>query len=122
GTAIGYLEGLGMDEVRKHDLKLTKYALGKLAEVRGLRILGAPEAGKRAGIISFTIDGIHPHDVAQALDSEGIAVRAGHHCAQPLHERLGINGSVRASFYIYNDLEDVDALCSGLEKARTKFL
>ncbi|MDD5336974.1 MAG: SufS family cysteine desulfurase [Candidatus ainarchaeum sp.] len=121
GAAIDYLNNIGMGEVRKHDIRMVEYAMKKLAEIRGLRMLG-PEPSKKTGIVAFTLEGVHPHDVAQALDSEGIAIRAGHHCAQPLHERLGINGSARASFYIYNGFEDVDALFSALEKTRKRFL
>lgn len=118
GAAIDYLEKIGMNRVREHDMQMYKYAVKRLNEMEGVEVLGPKNAEKRIGLISFTIEGMHPHDVAQVLDSEGIAVRAGQHCAQPLHEKLEILNSVRASFYIYNDEKDVDALCAGLEKAK----
>ncbi len=120
-SAIDYLEKIGMENVRKHDLRLLKYAMEKLDEVGGISILGPKNPEKRTGLIAFTMKGVHPHDLAQVLDSEGVAIRAGHHCTQPLHEKLCIENSARASFYIYNDEKDIDALCSGLAKAKKLF-
>ncbi|MEO5616238.1 MAG: aminotransferase class V-fold PLP-dependent enzyme, partial [Candidatus Eisenbacteria bacterium] len=120
GAAVEYLEALGMDEIFAHDRELAAYAMERLAEIPGLRILGPP-ADKRGGVIAFTMEGIHPHDVATVLDSDHIAVRAGHHCAMPLHEALGVPSSARASFHCYSLREDVDALITGLHKARKVF-
>ncbi len=120
GAAVDYLEALGMDAVFAHDRELAAYAMERLAEVPGLRVLG-PAAGKRGGVVAFTLGDIHPHDVATVLDGEGIAVRAGHHCAMPLHEALGVPSSARASFHAYSLREDVDALVAGLHKARKVF-
>ena len=120
GAAVEYLNGLGMDAVFAHDRELAAYALERLAEVPDLRLLGpAPE--RRGGVVAFTLGDIHPHDVATVLDDEGVAVRAGHHCAMPLHEALGIPASARASFHCYSLPEDVDALVRGLQRARTVF-
>jgi cysteine desulfurase/selenocysteine lyase len=120
GAAVQYLEGLGMDRVFAHDRELVAYAMERLREVPELRLLG-PSAEKRGGIAAFTLGDIHPHDVATVLDDEGIAVRAGHHCAMPLHEKLGINASARASFHCYNQPEEIDALVKGLHRARAVF-
>jgi cysteine desulfurase/selenocysteine lyase len=120
GAAVEYLEGLGMDAVLAHDRELAVYALGRLAEVPGIRLLGPP-AEKRGGVVAFTLGDIHPHDIATVLDQDGIAVRAGHHCAMPLHERLGIPSSARASFHCYSVPEEVDALVQGLHRARKIF-
>lgn len=110
GAAIDYLEKLGMEKIRQHEKALTEYALKKLSKIKGLTIYGPVKTKDRVGVISFNIIGIHPHDLASMLDNEGIAVRAGHHCAMPLHQRLGIKASVRISFYIYNTLRDIDKL------------
>ncbi len=120
GAAVEYLEGLGMDAVFAHDRELAGYALERLAEVPGLRLLGPPVA-RRGGVAAFTLGDIHPHDIATVLDQDGIAVRAGHHCAMPLHERLGIPSSARASFHCYSVPEEVDALVQGLHRARKIF-
>ncbi len=120
GAAIAYLEQLGMDNVFAHDRELSAYALERLVEVEGLRVLGPP-AGKRGGVVAFTLEGVHPHDVATVLDDEGICVRAGHHCAMPLHDALGVPASARASFHCYSLREEVDALVAGLQRARTLF-
>ena len=114
GAAVEYLEALGMDAVHAHEQEVTTYALARLSEIKGLRILG-PSADRRGGLVAFTLGDIHPHDIAGALDTMGIAVRAGHHCAMPLHERLGIPASARASFYIYTTRAEIDALVDGLE-------
>jgi len=112
-AAIDYLQRIGLDAIHQHEQQLTRRAHEVLAEVGGIRILGpAPEL--KGGIVSFTVEGVHAHDVAQLLDRSGIAVRAGHHCAMPLHKRLGINATSRASFYLYNTLEEVEALAQGL--------
>ncbi len=115
GAAIEFMESLGMEAVHQHEVELVTYALGRMAEVPGLRTLG-PGPERRGGVISFTLEGIHPHDVAAILDSDGICIRAGHHCAQPLHMRFGLGASARASFFVYNGPDDVDALIAGLHK------
>jgi cysteine desulfurase/selenocysteine lyase len=120
GAAVQYLESLGMDAVFAHDKELAAYAMERLREVPDLRILGPP-ADRRGGVVAFTLADIHPHDVATVLDGDGVAVRAGHHCAMPLHEKLGIPASARASFHCYSVPEDVDALVVGLHKARKVF-
>jgi len=120
GAAIAYLEHLGMDRVFAHDRELAAYALERLAEVEGLSVLGPPP-DKRGGVVAFTLEGVHPHDVATVLDDDGICVRAGHHCAMPLHEALGVPASARASFHCYSLREEVDALVAGLQRARTVF-
>ncbi|MHC1771557.1 MAG: cysteine desulfurase [Flexilinea sp.] len=115
GAAIDYLNQIGMDEVSAHEIQLTEYAIQELQKVPGLKILG-PLSGPRGSAVSFTLDYVHPHDVAQILDSENICVRAGHHCAMPLHDRFAVPATTRASFYIYNTPEDIDRLKAGLEK------
>jgi cysteine desulfurase / selenocysteine lyase len=120
GAAVHYLEGLDMAAVFAHDCKLAAYTMGRLEEVPGVRVLGPP-ASRRAGIVAFTLEGIHPHDVATVLDGDGVAVRAGHHCAMPLHERLGVPASVRASFHCYSVEEEVDAMIAGLHRTRKVF-
>ena len=118
GAAVRYLQGLGMDEVAAHERALTRYALERLAAVEGVKVYGPAE---RAGVVSFTLADIHPHDLATIVDSEGVAIRAGHHCAQPLMRRLDVAATARATFYVYNTREDVDALVAALEKARALF-
>jgi cysteine desulfurase/selenocysteine lyase len=120
GAAVDYLSGMGMDEIAGHEHEIIEYALDRLEEVPGLKIFG-PSASKKGGVASFTFDGIHPHDVAQILDRDGIAVRAGHHCAQPLHEKFGIPATTRASFYLYSTREEVDLLINGLYKVKKVF-
>src|SRR6184192_1946554 len=117
GAAIDYLEAVGLDAIEAHEHELAAYALGRLAEVPGIRLYGPP-ADRRAGIVSFNLDGIHPHDVAQILDMDGIAIRAGHHCCQPLMAKLGVAATNRASFYLYTIPEEIDRLVAGLHKAR----
>ena len=120
GAAVDYLTAIGMDWVHEHEQMLTHYAYEQLSQVEGLRILGpGPEA--RGGLIAFTLGDIHPHDLSAVLDSEGIAIRAGHHCAQPIHDHFGIVASARASFYLYNTPSEIDQLVIGLEKANTVF-
>lgn len=119
--AVEYLSSLGMGSIREHDRALISYAMERLREIEGITIYGPP-ANMRGGLVSFNLEGIHPHDLATLLDREAIAVRAGHHCAQPLHERLGITASTRASFYLYSTPEEVDVLVDGLKKAKKIFL
>ena len=121
GVAIDYLQGLGMENIYKHEQKLCEYALEKLSEVNGIEIYGPKDACDRLAVISFNVKGVHPHDLASILDDEGIAVRSGHHCAQPLMRQLGMDNTARASFYIYNTEDEVDALVSALEKAKKIF-
>jgi len=115
GAAVDYLTAIGMEAIAAHERELTAYALERLSALPGLNIVGPP-AHQRGGVVAFTFRGIHPHDIAHMLDMEGIAVRAGHHCAQPLHRRLGLTATVRASFYLYNTAEEVDALARALER------
>lgn len=118
GAAIDYLEHLSMEAVRRHEVGLVEYTLERLGLIDGVTILGPRDPSIRGGVVAFTVDEVHPHDLASILDREGVCVRAGHHCAQPLHEHLGIGASARASFYVYNDHDDVDALCRGVDKAK----
>jgi cysteine desulfurase / selenocysteine lyase len=120
GAAIDYVGEIGLDSIERHEQELLDYALPRLAEVPGLRLFGSP-ADRRAGIVSFELEGIHPHDVAQILDWEGVAVRAGHHCNQPLMAKLGVSATTRASFYVYTLPEEVDRLVDGLRKVRETF-
>jgi len=119
GTAIDYIDGLGLDAIAEHEDMLTSYALGQLDGVKGFRLVG-PKTD-RSGIISFEIDGIHPHDIGTVLDSEGIAIRAGHHCCMPLMERLGVPATARASLAIYNTREEIDHLVASLSKLHEIF-
>ena len=121
GAAIDYLNALGMPNVRAHEREIIAYALERLAEVPGLTIIGPDDPERRGGVATFTLDNIHPHDLADILDHEGIAIRAGHHCAQPLHQKLGIPASSRASFYVYTLREEIDRLVDGLYKAKAIF-
>ena len=117
GAAADYLNDVGLEAIEEHEHELAAYALERLTEIPGLITYGPP-ADRRAGIVSFNVEGIHPHDVAQVLDSEGVAIRAGHHCCQPLMTRLGVAATNRASFYLYTVREEIDRLVDGLEKAR----
>lgn len=121
GAAVNYLENVGMDRIREHEKELLDYCLDRIEKIDGLVIYGPKKIKERSGLISFNINGIHPHDLAQVLADENICVRAGHHYTMPLHTRLGIPASVRASFYIYNDEKDVDALIAGIRKAQKIF-
>jgi cysteine desulfurase/selenocysteine lyase len=121
GAAVDYLTGLGMDHVAEHEHVITSYALDRLQEVEGLRVIGPRTAEDRGAAISFTLDGIHPHDVGQVLDELGIAVRVGHHCARPVCQRYGVPATTRASFYLYSTPAEVDALVDGLEHVKRFF-
>lgn len=120
-AATDYLAGLGMDRVEAHDRALTEHALGLLGERPWVRVLGPADPAERVGAVAFTVDGVHPHDVAQVLDDDGIAVRAGHHCAWPLHRRLGIPASTRASFHVYTTHAEIEALATGLDRVHAMF-
>ena len=117
GAAIDYVGAIGLDAIERHEHELTVYAMGRLAELEWIRVFGPP-VERRAGIISFEVAGVHPHDVAQILDFDGIAVRAGHHCTQPLMTRLGVAATTRASFYLYSIQDEVDRLIDGLHKVK----
>jgi cysteine desulfurase/selenocysteine lyase len=120
GAAIDYLNSVGMENVARHERAIISYALERLEEVPGVHLLG-PSSDHKGGVASFTLADIHPHDVSQILDTEGIAIRAGHHCAQPLHEKFGIPASARASFYLYTTTQEVDKLADTLYKVRRVF-
>jgi cysteine desulfurase/selenocysteine lyase len=116
GAAIDYLKGIGIEAIHQHEQTVTTYAMQRLRALPGVTILG-PEAERRGGLVAFTVDGIHPHDIAQILDSAGVAVRSGHHCTMPLHQKLNLPATTRASFYLYTLREEIDVLLAGLEKA-----
>lgn len=118
GAAVDYLTRLGMSDVRAHEREVTAYALERMSEVPGARIHGPTDPDVRGGVLTFTLEGIHPHDLGTLLDAEGVAIRAGHHCAQPLHIRLGLNATARASFYVYTLRSEVDALIDAVYKAK----
>ncbi len=120
GAAVEYLEALGMDAVREHEIGMARYAMSAL-EAAGAHIYGPKDPSERGAVISFTLGEVHPHDMATIVDQEGVCIRAGHHCAQPLMRRLGVPATARASFYIYNTSEDVDALTDALEKCKEWF-
>jgi cysteine desulfurase / selenocysteine lyase len=121
GAAIDYLGELGMENVRAHERALTAYALERLPEVEGLTIFGPPDADRRGGVVSFALEGMHPHDIAELCDRQAVCIRAGHHCAQPLMRRMGVPATARASFHVYNGTEDVDRLVEALHSAREIF-
>jgi cysteine desulfurase/selenocysteine lyase len=120
-AAVGYLSALDMSRVREHERSLTAYMLERLADVPGLRVVGPPEAESRGGLASFTIEGMHPHDVAELADRAGVCIRAGHHCAQPLMRCLGVGATARASVGVYNEPADIDALVAALQAGRQVF-
>jgi cysteine desulfurase/selenocysteine lyase len=120
-AAVDYLDAIGMDRVREHERAITGYALKRLGEIEELRLFGPNDLEQRGGVVSFSLGGLHPHDIAQVLDAEAIAVRASDHCAKPLHRRFGTVASTRASFYLYNTTDEVDALATALEKAQRMF-
>jgi cysteine desulfurase / selenocysteine lyase len=121
GAAIEYLEALGRDSIRAHEMELTKYALSRLAEM-GATIYGPGDVEDRGGVVSFNLEEVHPHDMATIVDQEGVCIRAGHHCAQPLMRKLGVPATARASFYVYNSTDDVDVLVEALEKSKEWFV
>ncbi len=121
GAAVDYLANLGMKAVRAHETESTKYALASLRGMPGVNVLGLDDISKRSSVVSFEVEGVHPHDIASILDTEGIAIRSGHHCAQPLMDRFQLPATARASFYVYNDAEDVDRLVAGLKKVQEVF-
>jgi cysteine desulfurase/selenocysteine lyase len=120
-AALKYLQGIGMDEIHEHEKKLTQYLLDGLAKIEGVSIVGPLDISLRGATVSFTVDGIHPHDLGQFLDNAGIAVRTGHHCAWPLTRALGVPATTRASMYLYNDESDLDALIRGIIDAKKYF-
>jgi cysteine desulfurase / selenocysteine lyase len=121
GAAVEYIEGLGLDSIRDHEKEITAYALERLNSI-GAKVYGPPNVEDRGGVVSFNLDEVHPHDMATIVDQEGIAIRAGHHCAQPLMRKLGVPATARASFYVYNGKDDVDALIDALGKAKEWFI
>jgi cysteine desulfurase / selenocysteine lyase len=123
GLAAGlkYLQTIGLSAIHEHEAVLTSYLLGELNKIEGVNIVGPQDVGKRGGLVSFTVTGIHPHDLGQYLDSLGIAVRTGHHCAWPLTRALGVPATTRASLYLYNDYADLDALVTGIKDAKKYF-
>ena len=121
GAAVDYLTSIGMENVAAHEREITAYALSALQEINGLTVVGPKDATDRGGAISFTLDGVHPHDVAQIVDSRGVAVRAGHHCAKPAHQRFGVQSTTRASFYLYTTTDEIDALVEALHFTRNYF-
>jgi cysteine desulfurase/selenocysteine lyase len=120
-AAIDYLAALGMDSVRAHEAELTTYALERLPEVEGITLFGPSDIERRGGAISFVVEGLHPHDLAELLGRDGVCIRAGHHCAQPLMRHLGVPATARASFHVYNSRQDVDRLVDALNSARKVF-
>ena len=121
GTALNYLTKIGMQEIHNHEIAVTQYAISKLQEIENLKIIGPTDMQLRGGAVSFTLGDIHPHDLGQFLDNSGIAVRTGHHCAWPLTRKMGVAATTRASFYLYNSLEDIDALTDGVRDAQKYF-
>ena len=121
GAAVDYLTALGMENVHRHEQEITAYALEGLKTVPGLRIIGPSEPVDRGGAVAFTLPDIHPHDISQLLDSRGIAVRGGHHCARPLHKRLGVQASTRASGYLYTTVDEIERLADALDYTRDFF-
>jgi len=121
GVAADYLQGVGLDKIRQHEQELTAYALERMAEFPEVVVYGPGDAAQRSGLVAFTMGDIHPHDMATFLDEEGIAIRAGHHCAQPLHKHLGLSATSRASFYLYNTRGEVDTFIEALGKAKKFF-
>ncbi len=122
GAALNYLSKVGLNQIHEHEIYLTKALIAGLGDINGINIFGPKEIDLRGGVVSFTLDGIHPHDLGQFLDSKGIAVRTGHHCAWPLARKFKVQATTRASLYLYNDLSDIDALLSGIHDAKKFFL
>lgn len=121
GTAIGYLEGVGMPIIREHEIEITEYAIERLTEAPDLQLYGPRDARSKGGVVAFNLDDVHSHDVAAVLDADGVCVRVGHHCCQPMMRKLNVAGTVRASFYLYNSREDIDQLVNGLGRVREIF-
>jgi cysteine desulfurase/selenocysteine lyase len=121
GAAVDYLNAIGLDEIHAHEVELTKRALDGLQNIKGLSVIGPKDLEMRGGVVSFAVEGVHPHDLGQALDQYGIAVRTGHHCAWPLMRRFKTVATTRASFYLYNDFDEIEALVDGVERARKYF-
>jgi cysteine desulfurase/selenocysteine lyase len=119
GAALDYVGAVGLEAIEQHEQELVAHALGRLGELDWVTVYGPPPE-RRAGIVSFNVAGVHPHDVAQVLDWEGVAIRAGHHCTQPLMTRLGVSATSRASFYLYSLPEEVDRLVEGLHKVKAQ--
>jgi cysteine desulfurase/selenocysteine lyase len=122
GAAVDYLNKLGMENIHNHEMALTKLAIEGLLQIKGLQIIGPTDLHMRGGVISFAIEGVHPHDLGQALDQYGIAVRTGHHCAWPLIKKFKVVATTRASLYLYNNTDDIEALINGVERARDYFV
>ena len=120
-AAIDYLNIVGMDKIFEHEQELTQQLLTGLSKIFGVNVVGPLDMKDRGGVISFTVDGVHPHDVGQVLDQYGIAVRTGHHCAWPLMKKLNLVGTTRASFHLYNDSDDINALLEAIEKVKSYF-
>jgi cysteine desulfurase/selenocysteine lyase len=120
GAAVEYLNGVGLGLIARHEQEIIRYALERLEEVPGVRVFGPP-AEEKGGVASFILNGVHAHDVAQVLDRDGVAVRAGHHCAMPLHEKFQVPATARASFYLYNSMEEVDRLIAAIYKVKELF-
>ncbi len=120
-TAIDYLNALGMDQVRCHEMTLTRYALDRLGALPDVTIYGPRDLSIRGGVVSFNYGDVHPHDVSTIVDRQGVAIRAGHHCCQPLMSRLGVAATARASFYVYNVASDIDALVDALGRVKEIF-
>ncbi|MCC6906107.1 MAG: cysteine desulfurase [Anaerolineae bacterium] len=121
GAAVDYLERVGLEAIHAHELALTAYALERLAEVPGVNVLGPSDPARRVGLAAFTLEGVHPHDIAEICNHYGVAIRAGHHCAMPLHQRYNIPASARASFYLYNTFDEIDILVSALYRVKETF-
>jgi cysteine desulfurase/selenocysteine lyase len=121
GAAVDYLNAIGLDEIHAHEVELTRRALDGLQSIKGLSVIGPKDLEMRGGVVSFAVEGVHPHDLGQALDQYGIAVRTGHHCAWPLMRRFKTVATTRASFYLYNDFDEIEALIDGVERARKYF-
>ena len=120
-AALDYLDSVGLERIHEWDRHLTKYALDGLHGIDGVKVVGPQGVEGRGGVISFTIEGLHPHDIGQVMDQYGVAVRTGHHCAWPLIRKLGLTGTTRASFYLYNDISDVDVFLESVAGARDYF-
>jgi cysteine desulfurase/selenocysteine lyase len=120
-AAADYLDDIGLDKIQRHENELAQYALDRLDEFDDIRVFGPGQGTRRGGLVSFDVEGVHAHDLAEVLNDYAVAVRAGHHCTQPLHEKLGVAATTRASFYIYNTKSEIDTLISALDDARELF-